>query len=451
MEFSALHLALGAIRAARVGLEVTSNNVANVSTPDYTRQRVTLSGSFSRPVPGGLVGTGVTITDISRLRDQMADIRFRLGAASLAGLEVRAQLLGSVETVLGAPDRGVSTELSGLWDSFDGLILAPNDPSSRITVLSHLESTAGSIRELSAGLAELESISRDSLFKLVGGVNEILAEVAGLNDAIVASSIPGNDLLDRRDGLIDELSGMLGIKTIQQDNGAVRVTLNGIGLVSDVRFEQLSADSVTAWITIGSGLQLTPGGEAAGLQEFIKSDIPSFTGSLDALAIDLHDALNATNAAGFSSLGAGGDLLTYNLSDPSGTLAVAITDANEIATAATAGPPFPELDATNVEALAALRTALSAWGNTQSIDSAFRDIVATIGSRSAAIRASADGADRLQNTVYAERVAQHGVSLDEEMVALMEYQRMFEAASRVMTAVDEALDVLINRTGVVGR
>ena len=451
VDFSALHLALGAVRAARTGLDVTSNNVANSSTPGYTRQRVTLASSFSRQVPGGLVGTGVTIADIGRVRDQMADVRFRSGASTLAGLEIRSELLGTAEIVLGEPDHGVSAALSSLWDAFDGLSLSPNDAATRATTFSALENTAASIRELSSGLTNLESVSRDSLIDLVAGVNERLADVANLNDAIVASSIPPNDLLDKRDVILDELSSMLGTNVIAQDDGAVRVTLNGIGLVSDVQHETLSVDPSTGDITTSSGLVLSPGGEASGLQEFMTNDIPTFRGALDAMAIDLHDALNATNAAGFSPLGPGGDLLTYNAANPSGTLTVAITDPDEIATAATAGPPFPELDATNAEALAALRTSLSASGGTQTLESAFREIVTEIGARSAAIQASADSADHLQTAVSADRESVHGVSLDEEMVALMEYQRMYEAASRVITAVDQALDVLVNRTGVVGR
>ena len=209
VDFSALHLALGAVRAARVGLDVTSNNVANSSTPGYTRQRVTLASSFSRPVPGGLVGTGVTIADIGRVRDQMADVRFRNGAASLAGLEIRSELLRSTEIMLGEPDHGVSAALSNLWDSFDGLVLAPNDSAARATVLSELESTTSAIRDVSRGLTDLESIGRDSLVGVIARANERLAEVAKLNDAIVASSVIPNDVLDKRDVILDELSSML--------------------------------------------------------------------------------------------------------------------------------------------------------------------------------------------------------------------------------------------------
>lgn len=450
-DFSALHVALSAVRAARSGLDTTSNNVANAQTPGYTRQRVALRSSYSRPTPGGLVGTGVTIADIGRLRDQMADVRVRNGAASLASLDVRSELLGFTEAALDEPDGGVSAQLSSLWDAFDALSLAPGDAASRSAVLGSLESTATKFRDLAGRFGDLEGITRDSMQNLVASANEMLAEVAELNDAIVGITGEPNDLMDKRDLILDELSSMLGVNVIPDDSGAVRVTLNGIALVAETNVLPISLDPSTGVITSQGGIQLTPSGEARGLQLFLQNDVAGFRSSLDAMAVDLTNALNTTHAAGFNASGPGGDLLTYDPTNPAGTLSVVITDPADLATAGSSGPPFPVNDPTNANALAALRTALTANGGTQSLNSAYREIVTSIAQQSAATRASVQNADRLQTAAVDDRESRHGVSLDEEMVALMEYQRMFEAASRVINAVDEALDVLVNRTGVVGR
>ncbi len=450
-DFSALHVALSAVRAARLGLETTSNNVANAQTPGYTRQRIALRSSFSRPVLGGLVGTGVTVADIGRVRDQMADVRVRNSSSTLASLGVRAELLGFAEVALDEPEGGISAELSALWDSFDALSLAPGDSAARSAVLGSLEGTATKFRDLAYRFDELEDIARDSLSSLVSTANDLLVDVAALNESIVANAGQPNDLMDRRDLLLDELSSMLGINVIPVDNGAVRVTLNGIGLVSETTVLPLNFDANTGVITSQSGITLDPSGEAEGLQQFMLTDIAGFRTALDDMAIDLTNALNTTHAGGFSQSGPGGDLLTYDPTDPARTLSVVITDPAELATAGSNGSPFPVNDSTNADALAALRTTLSANGGTQSFNSAFRQIVTDIAQQSGAIRASAESANRLQTAALNERESLNGVSLDEEMIALMEYQRMFEAASRVITAIDQALDVLINRTGVVGR
>ncbi len=444
-------MALSAVRAAQLGLQTTSNNVANAQTPGYTRQRVALRSSFSRPELGGLVGTGVTVADIGRVRDQMADVRVRNGSSTLAALEVRAELLGFTEVALDEPEGGLSAELSVLWDSFDALSLSPSDPAARSAVLGTLEGTATKFRDLANRFNELEDIAGDTLSSLVSTANDILADVAALNESIVANAGRPSDLMDQRDRLLDELSSMLGTNVIQSDNGGVRVTLNGISLVADTEVLPLSFDANTSAITSQGGIALDPGGEAKGLQQYMLTDIAGFQTALDDMAIDLTTALNATHAGGFSQSGPGGDLLTYDPTDPARTLSVVITDPADLATAGSNGTPFPVNDPTNANALAALRTSLSASGGTESPASAFRQTVTRVAQQSGAIRASAENADRLQTAALDDRESRNGVSLDEEMLYLMEYQRMFEAASRVITAIDQALDVLINRTGLVGR
>ena len=448
-DFSALHVALSAVRAARTGLDTTSNNVANVSTPGYTRQRVLLRSSHHREVPGGLVGTGVTIGDIGRVRDQLADVRVRGNAASLGFAEVRAELLGHTEVVFGEPDTGISSALSGLWAALDEVALAPADPGARSAVLGNLEVAAARFREVASGLRQMSNLATESLNQAVVDANDMLTQVADLNDAIVASAHPAPDLLDRRDVLLDELSGMLGAKVIPQDDGAVRVTLNGLSLVSDTRPTLLSING--AGDIEAGGVVLDPSGEIGGLHTFINDDVTASVAGLDILAEDLVAALNTAHAAGFSASGPGGDLLTFTPGSAAASMTVVIADPDDLATAGTAGPPFPAHDATNAENMAALRDALSASGGTASLSTAIRELVTDVGQRTAAAASSAASSGQLYATSLDDRESRIGVSLDEEMVSLMEYQRMYEAASRVITAVDQALDVLVNRTGVVGR
>ncbi len=450
VDFSALHVALSAVRAARIGLDTTSNNVANVSTPGYTRQRVALASSFSREAPGGLVGTGVTVADIGRVRDQLADIRVRSSASSLSFMDVRAELLSQAEVVFAEPEGGISSALTELWASFDELVLSPIDPGARNTVLASLDGAATRFREVSSGLADLEGIARDSLRLGVDEANAILAEVAELNDKIVGSAVHPPDLLDRRDLLLDELSSLVGSKVIFHDNGSAQVTLNGLSLVSDVTVTPLSYDATTNAVS-ASGVQLTPGGEVGGFQAFIAQDLVDTRAALDTLAEDLASSLNARHMAGFSASGPGGPLLSFTPGQAAATLQVAITSTDDLATAGSPGPPFPEFDTTAAESLAALRDDLVSGGGTASLSTAMREIITEIGQKSAVAQSGAASSAQLYQASLDDRESKHGVSLDEEMISLMEYQRMYEAASRVITAVDQALDVLVNRTGVVGR
>ena len=144
-------------------------------------------------------------------------------------------------------------------------------------------------------------------------------------------------------------------------------------------------------------------------------------------------------------------MLSYDPLDPARSLGVAITDTDQIATAASAGPPFAPFDATVAENLADLRNGRVVAGGTATVGESYRSFVASLGQQTASAISSAISQQGLVDAAERSRQSSHGVSVDEEMVHLMEAQRMYEAAARVITSVDQALDTVINRMGVVGR
>ena len=213
----------------------------------------------------------------------------------------------------------------------------------------------------------------------------------------------------------------------------------------------LSYDPATYQITHSSGVAVAVGGELAGFQSYLTNELPSFQATLDTFVRDLADALNSQHAAGYTPAGgSGGDLLSYIPGREAASLTVAVSDHSQIA-AAGSGPPVAEYDAINVEALAALRTTLAADGGTITLDESMRSLVAYVGELTSAAASGARSQAAMTAAAENGRLQAHGVSIDEEMVNLITYQRAYEAAARVMTAVDESLDTLINRTGLVGR
>jgi flagellar hook-associated protein 1 FlgK len=282
----------------------------------------------------------------------------------------------------------------------------------------------------------------------------MVADVARLNQAILnAGSAAGspNDLLDQRDRVLDELSRIAGVTTSTTDAGTARVSLNGLSLVHDASISTLHLDTATNHILHSSGATVRPGGALAGMHGFLVQDLPSHRAALDTFAEDLATALNAQHAAGFTSAGvAGGALLSFTAGDAARTLDVAISDPSDLAVAST-GPPVPAFDGTNADAMAALRTGLVAGGGTTTIGDAVRGVITNLGAAIAATDAGAAAQGAQAASAESARTQVHGVSVDEEMVNLLTYQRAYEAAARVMTAIDEALDTLINRTGLVGR
>ena len=452
-DFSALHVALSGLRAAQLAMDTASHNVSNANTPGFTRQRVDLASRYPRMTPDGQLGMGVKVTDITRIRDAFLDARFRSSIAAHHSMETRSAFLDRAELVLAEPDMGISSELGRLFDAFEDLALNPPDTSSRISVIEQLGALTGRINETASGLNKLSQDAVTAIRATIDEINSIATQIADLNVAILdASTDVGtpNDLMDQRDVLVDRLAELTGATAALEDNGSVRVSIGGISLVSGALARPLSYDETTGQVLHASGVAVVPGGELRGMHLAVTEDIPALMGQLDTFVVNLVDQINTIHGAGFlPGGGAGGDLLSYDPSAPSLSLTVAITDPADLATAGSAGPPYPTFDGSIADQLADLRTAPVVAG--RSLLDSYRAFVTVLGQEASTARMSADTQAGLASAAEIARTSSHGVSVDEEMVNLIEFQRMYEAAARVITTVDQALDTVINRMGVVGR
>lgn len=454
MDFAALHVALSGLRAAQRGLDTSSHNIANASTDGYTRQRVDLRSRLPRQTPVGQVGTGVDVSGISRSRDMFLDARVRASLSGAAETGMRAYYLNRAEAALGEPERGISLEVNRLFDSFEELSLASNDTATRMGVLGQINAVASRVNQVAGEIEALRTDVKSTMVGKIDQVNDVLRQIASLNGSILETSATRgapNDLRDQRDILVDRLSTMIGTRTIDDEYGGVQVLLGGISLVSKSSSLALSVDISSGQILHPSGIAVTPGGELRGLQQSLASDIPGLMARLDTFVIDLATAANGIHASGFHAGGSGGALFTYNAGSPGATLAGVLTNPALLATATTPGPPFPTFDGGLASRLANLRTSLVAAGGTASLQDSFSSIVTGLGRDVASMATASSTQQGLAEAAERARMSVHGVSVDEEMVSLMEYQRMYEAAARVITTVDQMLDVLINRTGIVGR
>lgn len=449
--FVTLNTALSALRAAQIGIDTTSHNIANANTVGYTRQRVNFTASDPYTGKVGPMGTGVEVTDIARLRDQFLDVRMQVSNASLGERQVVADLVSRAEALLGEPDAGISSELNELWASFDELSLHPADGAVRRTVMTALDGLAARIRSITAGFDQLSTDVELQLSDTVATANDQLRQLADLNATIasVASEGVPNDLLDRRDLLVDGLSRSLGVSARYEANGTVRITLSGSDLVSGSRANALALQPDNSLVH-PSGGTVAAGGEVKGYQDVLGTVLPDILDDLDAFTAELADQLNTQHQAGWSpepqpAGTAGGPLFSVTAGNEARTIALAITDEDELATAGSSPPDL--YDSRNAVALAALRSPDSG----PVLDQVLRGFVTDLGATVASAKRQVNAEQGLNAAAATARRDAHAVSLDEEMVALMTYQRTYQAAARVATTVDQTLDTLVNRLGIVGR
>ncbi len=455
MGFAALNTAYTGLVSAQFGLDTTSHNVANARTEGYTRQRVDVTTRYPRRLPEGYVGNGVQVTDVVRARDRFLDDRVRTGQTVLGSMVANADLLHRVEQTLGEPDHGLSAELDSLFDAWEDLALQPDDRASRVTVLAALERVATRVRASSTDLDRLDTSTRENVGFEVTEVNDQLRTVAELNAAIEDAAATGrtpNDLMDQRDLVLDELARSIGADVVHDGTGPVRVSLDGMGLVDGVQAQPLSLDASGGQLRHANGSPVRAGGEVGGMLHFLATDLPGVRSDLDRFAGDLAAIFNTRHGAGFTDTAApGGDLFSVTPGSEAASLQVTVTRPEELAASSVGTSPFPAFNGVNAQGLADLRGATLAAGGTVTLGQSYRSLVTDLGSDVASLQRAADAQDGLVAAAEISRTQQHGVSIDEEMVNLIEYQRSYQAASRVITSIDQALDTLINRTGVVGR
>lgn len=454
MGFAGLYTGLSGVRVAQVGIDISSHNVANAATPGYTRQRVEQTARPTYASVFGPVGTGVDVSSIARLRDGFLDGRARTGLGDYGTHQVRADLLGRLEQLTGEPDGGISVRLDSLWAAAESWANDPGAGPARRQVLSELAATADTFRSVASQWSALSDDIATQRDTRITAANDALRSLAEL-DVRIANADPsrvGPDVFDQRDLLLDEIATLVGGTVGVGADGRSSVVVDGVDLLAGgaATLDTAADGTVTATTAAGETIALGDGlgGELGGLVRVVTQDLPAWRAELDAMAAALADTINGLNTSGVRADGTPGvPLLTYDPADPSGSLRAATSDPADLA-AATSGSPPAAHDGSNAQRLADLRTTPVGGA---SLGDRFAELVVGLAGDVRSAKAGAESSRTVAMGALFARDAQHGVSLDEEMVGLVRYQRALEAASRVMTAVDEALDVLINRTGVVGR
>ncbi len=468
--FGSLATAYSGLAAARAGIDVTGQNIANAGTAGYTRQRVTQNSipatqtGFMRGT-AALAGQGVSVDGIARLASLTLDVGVRVAAGSSAYADARATALSALETGLHEPGKdGLSAKLDAFWSSWSELASHPDDPGAASAVLGAAGTVAAALASGSKAVDAQWSSVRGTVAGQVTQLNDAAKQVADLNGRIrtaLASGGTANELLDQRDQLTEQIATLAGGTTRTNADGTVDVLLGGNPLVqgTDARAVALGggerlADGAAVTLTWTSGsagaVSLSGGSIGGALAVLAPADgngtggaLAQAAASYDAVATQLATTVNAVHATGTTPAGTTGTAffaLAAGVPAAQG-LSVVPTDGSGLATRNAAG----QLDDSFADALSRLGTGPGA------ADTTWATFVAGVGtaSRSAATESTLTGL-ALTNA-RTQQQSSAGVDLDEENVNLLSYQHAYQGAARVLTAVDEMLDTIINRVGLVGR
>jgi flagellar hook-associated protein 1 FlgK len=465
--FFGLNTALRALNAAQTQLDTAAHNTANASTPGFSRQRVTIVASepfsypsFNRTGLPGQIGSGVTVAAIERARDGFLDIQIRTQSETSGYWDAKRDELSKVETVFPEPsDAGLGTVMSRFWSAWQDVAANPTSTAARAALTEQAGSLAARLNSDSGQLATIAQGIDAEVTSRVGEINDIARQLAGLNDQIqrvVVSGDNANDLADQRDLLLDRLSRILPTTVQPQSDGTVTVLVGGTDLVNHGMARPITAATNVAghvdprW-SDGSKVALGAG-ELAGVVEIRDATLASYRTSLNTLAKGIADAVNLVHQGGTDATGAAGlAFFTYTLGNEAGSLAVNAAIAADPRLVAAAGAPNQPGDGSVAASIADLRTALLFGSGSQTASDVYAGLVSRIGSDTRQGTEMAANQALVVGHLENRRESVSGVSLDEEATDMIRFQHAYQAAARVITAVDEMLDLLINRTGLVGR
>ncbi|RZT15534.1 flagellar hook-associated protein FlgK [Fictibacillus sp. BK138] len=507
--FHGLETARRAMATQQSALQTTGHNIANASTPGYTRQRVNFVQTeaypgvgMNRPSIPGHLGTGVEAGSIQRVREGFLDTQFR-GENSKDGFwTAKYEALAKIEDIMNEPsDNGLSKTLDQFWQSLQDLSVTKE---GRSVVRQRGQAVAETFNYLSNSLSTIQEDIRLQTELAATEINSLTTQIDNINKQIKEVEPHGylpNDLYDERDRLVDQLSGLVNIRVTTTPSGGLASPLaegqynielldkNGNPFTTpimlldsnttpssntvSVEFNPINGmiDSVSVGNSSISVMDLARGRLRGNIEAYgynngstVVGIYPEMLTKLDEMAFAFANAFNDIHSEGWSldSIDAGVKK-AYKFFDVGTAAAGAArslklhSDMDDLDHIAAARPVPPETvaysgDGSNALLLSGVKNkTISFSTGTSTIQNFYKGVIGKLAVETQEADRLSNNSQVLKNAVDQRRASVSGVSIDEEMSNMIQYQHAYNAAARNISVVDEMLDTIIKGMGIGGR
>jgi len=464
------------LNAQQQAIATIGNNISNINTPGYARQRVNLAANDTYG-PSGELDMGVSVSNIESLRSPLLDSLVQQSLGNQGYADNQASLTSTVQTSLGeqltssgssastATVTGsgpVQDALTGFFGALQSLASTPNDNTARQVVVTDAQTLTTSINNAYQRLQQTQSGIAADAGTIVTQINHLSQSIAALNQQITqvqaASGTTANDLNDTRQADINTLSGLINVTATTQSNGSVTIALadnpavvlvagadsNGAGATQSLSVAYNANAAVPLTVSgsttgaLGTGV---PSAGSLGSDLDVANNIigspasagdTGLLGALDGFASQIISQVNTQNAAGFDANGnPGGPIFT-------GTGAANIAVSSSIVgnpSLIAAGDGTGPLDGSNALAMAQLQ-------NNSAITPAFQSMVANLGQIVSTAQTNQTTADQVTQQLQTQQSSVSGVSIDEEMTNLINFQQAYEASAHFITTISGLFSTL---------
>jgi flagellar hook-associated protein 1 len=434
-------------------LTVTENNVVNANTPGYAKQTMTFEAQpFDLTV--GLAG-GVQAGPVQSSRDAFAEQSVRNQQTTVNFYQQKVADLTPVESYFPTSSTsGIAPDMSQFFDDFSALSVNPNDTVARQTVLNDASTVAQDFNYAANGVLNQQANINQQAGSTVASINQLAGTIASINadNRVDPSGTIDAGVDAQLNSTLEQLSQLVNFTALQQPDGTVTVYVGGQTplVVGDQAFDiqsTLSNSQTTIQSSTGTDItsQIT-GGQLGALIDDNNNVLPSYLANLNTLAQSFADQVNGTLDAGIDENGAAPstDLYTYNASQGAAlTLATNSLTPDQIA-AALPGAAGGNGNALNMANLANAQTV-----NGYTFAQFYGNMGGQVGNDVSSATSSQSTQESLLNQAQSLRQQVSGVDLDDEAENLMEYQKSYEAISKMISTVNDLTDTLMNMVGVV--
>lgn len=416
---STLNTAKSGMNVSQVAIQTTSHNISNINTPGYSRQRVNQSASSPYSMPGknsnfgaGQIGTGAQIDDVTRIRNSFYDYQYRSESHQYGNTSIKYEYFKNIEGIFNEPsDTAISSSLNSFFNSWSELSKDPQSSGVKSVVIENGKYLSNSINSAFKRLESLEEgLDKQSEY-IMDEVNSMLSQLDKLEKnikIIQGSGKSPNDFLDQRDQLLDNLSFKLNI-----NDKDVKATLKKAYDANG----KVTLDDLTK-----SGVKIS--GELEGTLS-MKQEINKYKDGLKQLANTITS--NVNKAAGQDIFKAkDGELISINPE--------MLQEPEKINVTADIALKVYELKSEKV----------NINGKDMTINTFYNSMIQDLGQSSAAVIRDESNQSKLLENIDSSRSSVSGVSLDEEMISLVQLQHTYSANAKVMSTIDSLLDVVVN-------
>ncbi|MBP1890040.1 flagellar hook-associated protein 1 FlgK [Clostridium moniliforme] len=421
-----LQTAKSGMIASKTAIQTTSHNISNLNTPGYTRQRVeqttsrpyTSIGYNSHHGPGQL-GTGVTVNDVTRIRNSFYDFQFRSESHKYGEVNIKSDYYRNMENIFDEPSKNsISASINDFFNSLNELSKDPNSVGAKNVAIEKAKFLSNNINSVNSKLETLNEQLNSQTESIVSDINNKILQIKELDKNIKliqgANKSP-NDLLDQRDNLMDELSFKIDVND------------DSVKAVFDVEGKDAKVQANDLEVLKSKIKEKSLSGELSGTKA-MKAEIEKYQNKLRTLSNAITANINNVYKGKENIFVAGknGKLIDVNPN--------IIKDVSKLEM--TSSKALELYDIQNKK--------VNIDGEDITVGNYYNGTIQELGQSSQIAKKQEFNNSKLLHSIDKSRMSISGVSMDEEIVNLVQLQHAYNASAKVISTIDSLLNVVVN-------